>query len=377
MSQMSQALQQKQQNQALQQGQQASSKLLSMLDQMQQAQMALNQDNTEKMKREIQLAIDHCTSLSEDQESRLLQTQAIDPQSAMMHDMAKAQKDLAESCSGLQKTVARLGKESPFIAAELHSLVNSAVQNMDMATTELSQKNAKGVKYQTEAMYLLNRASTRLMESLDQLNQCQNGASCSKPMAKLESLCNKQNQLNQQTQGMCNKPGEGGMKEGSQGEEYRAGLQRLAGEQGAIRKSLEQLQQEFGNSRQILGRLSDIADEMKDVEDALSEGQAGQETTERQLRIYSRMLEASRSLQRKDFTDQRRANTATESPVFIPQNIPSELLDNRIELEDRLRRFLGDNYPKQYEEQIKAYFRALLNVETSDQKSAPEVQEGQ
>jgi hypothetical protein len=148
-------------------------------------------------------------------------------------------------------------------------------------------------------------------------------------------------------------------------------LQRLAGEQGSIRKSLEELEQEFGDSRQVLGRLDDIAKEMKQVEEDLASGTAGEETTARQLKIYSRMLEASRSLQRKDFTDQRKATSASQQPVYIPPSLTSDLLNDRTRFEDRLRQFLGDNYPPQYEEQIKAYFRALLQTESPANAPAP------
>ena len=75
------------------------------------------------------------------------------------------------------------------------------------------------------------------------------------------------------------------------------------------------------------------------------------------------MPEASRSLQRKDFTEQRKANTASDNPVFIPEALTADMLNDRNAFEDRLKQFLGDNYPPQYEEQIKAYFRALLQVE--------------
>lgn len=134
---------------------------------------------------------------------------------------------------------------------------------------------------------------------------------------------------------------------------------------------MEQLEQEFGDSRQILGRLSDIAKEMKEVEEDLSNGTVGDETTARQLRIYSRMLEASRSLQRKDFTDQRKATVATQQPVYIPPSLTSDLLNDRAHFEDRLKQFLGDNYPPQYEEQMKAYFRALLQSESQSTSPAP------
>jgi len=102
---------------------------------------------------------------------------------------------------------------------------------------------------------------------------------------------------------------------------------------------------------------------MKEVEENLAGGEIGEETTQKQLRILSRMLEATRSLQRKDFSDQRRATTAKGQPVYAPPSLPAELLNERIQLEDRLRNFLGSGYPFQYEEQIKAYFRALLKVE--------------
>jgi hypothetical protein len=45
-------------------------------------------------------------------------------------------------------------------------------------------------------------------------------------------------------------------------------------------------------------------------------------------------------------------------------------LNDRTPIEDRLREFLGKDYPPQYEEQIKAYFRALLKTETPEQAPA-------
>ncbi|HOZ08386.1 MAG TPA: hypothetical protein PKW75_08880, partial [candidate division Zixibacteria bacterium] len=95
---------------------------------------------------------------------------------------------------------------------------------------------------------------------------------------------------------------------------------------------------------------------------------AGPETIERQLRVYSRMLQASRSLQRKDFTEQRKAVTAEEQIYQVPPALPAELLNDRTNLEDRLRQYLGEHYPRQYEEQVKAYFKALLQTEAAPQE---------
>jgi hypothetical protein len=172
-------------------------------------------------------------------------------------------------------------------------------------------------------------------------------------------MCNKQNQLNQQTK-ECNNPS---LNPNGKPKPGREGIEKLAGEQGAIRKSLEQLNQEFGNSRQVLGRLDDIAKEMKEIEEALADGNVGEDTQQRQLRIFSRMLQASRSLQRRDYTEQRQATTAETEVTHIPTSLPAELLNDRTNLEDRLNEYLGEGYPEQYREQIRAYFKALLNIE--------------
>ncbi len=368
MGQMIRAMQAMSKQQSSSEGKKAHSELLEMLDQMQQANLAMNNGSNEQLERDMRRACDHANNLSQNQEELLREAQAIDPRSVVIRDMAASQQDLTEACRGLKHTIEELGKESPFIAAELQGVVNSACQNMDLATMNFdAKKGSTGARNQHEAMVDLNRAATRLMESLEQQKNCKNPGSCNKKMAQMESLCQKQNQLNQQCQGSCSnpRPGQSGEPtQSSQGQESRTGLQRLASEQGAIRKSMEQLEQEFGGSRQILGRLSDITREMEKVEESLMKGDIGPETTERQLKIYSRMLEATRTLQRKDFSDQRRASSAEDQPVYVPPTLPDEIFDDNVQLEDRLRHFLGDSYPPQYEEQIKAYFRALLKIET-------------
>lgn len=372
MEQMSKEMKKQQQDKAQSEGKSAHSKLMEVLDQMQQMSMAMQGQDNSEMEKAMRRSLEHANNLSQDQEELLREAQQLDSQSGVMRDMASDQQDIMKACAGLKQGLSILQEQSPFVASELMGLVSSAINQMEMAVTGFdSKRSTRAMDSQREAMVDLNRAATRLMESLEQQSQCDKGGNCDKGMASLESLGKKQSQLNQETQGMCDNPGKPGQGQPrSDGSQQRAGFERLAGEQGAIRKSLEQLEQEFGGSRQVLGRLSDIAKEMKQIEESLREGEVGPETTERQLKVYSRMLEAARSLQRKDYSERRRANTATEAAVFSPQSLPQELFDDNVQLEDRLRRFLGDKYPPQYEEQIKAYFKALLKAE-SEVRQAP------
>ena len=363
MEQMSDALNQKQKKKASSQGKQAESKLREMVNQMQQMFSQMQGDDTERIKQEMRAALDDANYLSKNQEELMQQTALMQQQSTLKREMAQQQQELAKSCNGLKNRIAELGKQSPFMAAELNAIVEEATQKMQLATEGFGQnRQGQAERNQLDAMSKLNKASLRLMESLKQQSQCDNASNCSNGMKQLEKMSNEQNKLNQQTQNSCNNPGGNNPKMG-QGEQ-RESFERLAGEQAALRKSLQQLAQEFGNSRQILGRLDDIAKEMLEVEEALIEGEVGSETTERQLKIYSRLLEASRSLQRRDFTEQRKANTAGQAATYLPPALSSDILNDRSNLEDRLREYLGGNYPAQYEEQIKAYFKALLQIQS-------------
>jgi hypothetical protein len=361
----SKQMQAQKKNESQSEGQQAHNKLMKMLGEMNESLASMKGENSEALKNAMRRAIDDVNYLSQSQEGLMNDAAHLDPRSAMQRELAARQQELKSACNGLASTISELGKLSPFVAAELSQLVNSAMTSMESASDGFSQmqgQNATGE--QREAMSQLNKASVRMMESLDKQSQCDKGGSCSNPSQKLQSMCNSQKKLNQQTEGQCNNPGGTSSKPGSEklGEQ---GLERLAVEQGSIRKSLEQLEQEIGNSRQILGRLDDIASEMKKVEEALASGEVGEETTDRQMKIYSRMLEAARSMQRKDFAEQRKATSAGEYDVFNPPTLSADDIADRSRLEERLNQFLLGKYPQQYQEQIKAYFRALLQVESA------------
>jgi hypothetical protein len=172
----------------------------------------------------------------------------------------------------------------------------------------------------------------------------------------MQSMCNKQNQINQETKGQCNKPGN------KLTESQKEALKRLAAEQGSIGKSLRELQEEFGDRREILGRLDALAEEAREIEEMLEEGQVGEELTDRQLKIYSRMLDVQKSLNRRNFTRERRATSAEDLFRASPGPLEEENLRQHESLQDRLRHYLQEGYPRQYEQQIKAYFKAISNM---------------
>ncbi len=354
MNNMTQSLSQKEQEPALDQGKKALSKLLSMLNQLQQGQASMCKGGDNEMAAKMRQAIDDINYLSNDQKGIIDQSGNMNAESEVLRDLAARQQTLKESVTGLAREIQEMGKESPFVAAELNNLVRSAMGNMDLSVDRLSDRRGLESKtFQQEALFNLNRAAVRMLDALEQQSNCNKGGQCDKPTQKLNSLCDKQNMLNQQTQSQCNNP-----KDISPSN--KEAMARLASEQDAIRKSLSDLEKEFGNSREVLGRLDAISDEMKKIVDELSSGEAGEPTLERQLQVYSRMLDASKTLQRKDFTDQRKAEVGKDITRNSPSALSGEQQQGGSNMEDKLRQFMNENYPSEYEQHIKAYFKALM-----------------
>ena len=126
----------------------------------------------------------------------------------------------------------------------------------------------------------------------------------------------------------------------------------------AVRKSLEDLQREQGNRKEILGRLDELAKEAKKVSEDLEGGTVGEETQQRQHKIYQRMLDFQRSMERQDYSEERKAEVGNEVQRVSPAQLQFETAA-RQSYQDRLQKFMNEGYPAEYEELIKSYFRSV------------------
>ncbi|MCP4567204.1 MAG: hypothetical protein GY841_06465 [FCB group bacterium] len=357
---MEEELNQGEQTKALVHGDAASEKLDAMVNEMRRIIEETAKEEGKALADQMRNALDDANYLSQKQEDLLGKCQNGRSDQESMSQMAGEQQLLREAAAGLSQRINQLSQQSPFLAAEIKNYLNQSRQNMNSACNNLSNRRSRASQNdQRDAMYNLNRSAVRLLEGMQEQKQCNKGGSCNKPGQKMQSMSQQQKQINQQTQANCPKPGQ------NLSESQRQAMKRLAGEQGTVRKSIEDLQKEFGSRREVLGRLDALSDEVKKIEEMLEEGRAGQELQDRQLRIYSRMLDMQKSLTRRDFARERKAATADDILRASPGALENE--DGRITetLQDRLNRYLQEGYPRQYEQQIKAYFKAISNLNQS------------
>ena len=359
MKEMSRQLRQSNKSNSSKSGKSAEKKLKELLDTMREQQQAMNSDQQEEMKAQMRRLIDDANYLSREQETLLGITAAMDQRASALRPQAAPQKTLGEAVSGFGERLSSLARKNPFLSTKIRTLVTDALYNMDQAMNGLSEaRGLQAAQTQRNAMAKINEVSLSLLEGMQKQSQCNKGGSCDKGGQKLESLTEKQNQLNRETESQCKNPGGSNPRPSEKlGSKERLG--ELAGQQAAIQKSLEELEREFGDRQEILGDLDAVAKEMDKVVEELSSGQPGSETLERQLRIYSRMLESTRALNRRDFTPERQARAGAD----VRRASPADLFggDDAGAYEERLNKFLREGFPPEYEQQVRDYFRALTN----------------
>src|SRR5262249_32626079 len=84
----------------------------------------------------------------------------------------------------------------------------------------------------------------------------------------------------------------------TQGDE--AEMRRLADEQRRIREQLADVRRDDEAKQSLLGRLDQAQKDMQDVEETLRQGQTGDDLEQKQVQILSRLLDAQRSIHRRD-----------------------------------------------------------------------------
>jgi hypothetical protein len=275
-----------------------------------------------------------------------------------LRDLARNQQNLKAAGLRVTEDLDSLSHQTLYVGADVLRYMGLSVASMDQAVRTLDERKREIARdEQTESVYDLNVAARMLMQAMKNAEKSCSGSGMEKMLEKMKSMCDKQCGLNQQTQqlGQCDGQGQGMELSMSQ----QAALQRLAAEQEAIRKSLSELESEFGNRSEILGRMGELGDEMKKVVDDFERMRIDQTTIDRQKKILSRLLDAEKSLRERDYSRQRRAEVGEDVIRTSPRQLSPEATRKEGSAKDDLSRFMQEAYPKEYEQMIKDYFKAL------------------
>lgn len=355
--QASQNLKQGQKQNAQKNQKQLSNNMQQMMQMMQQMKDEMMQQNQMQTFTDMMRIIDNLLALSKKQEELKNQSQKLDPNSSQYQTLAQQQNDIKNNLNKLLEQLAQLSQKTFAVTPEMGKALGLANKNMEQSLSNLQNRNPKNsAMFQQEAMGNMNQAVMMMKSQLESMMQGRSGqGGMMSLLQQLQQLSGQQMTLNNMTQMLQQ------MQQGNLNQEQLSQLQRLAQEQQLIKKSLEQLNKEAkesGESKKIPANLENIAKQMQEVITDMQTEKLTDDLIQKQERILSRLLDAQRSINERDFEQERKSETGKN----IVRQSPSELNLKKMKrdaLREEIDKAVREGYNKDYEELIRKYFELL------------------
>lgn len=322
--------------------------------QLQQAKDALTGAAARRAMQAMQRSMRSLLTLSQMQEELMRTSTGLPQTSARIPEAAERQQQLASSLDRLINDLYAASKESMDITPHIGSALGQAQQAMRQALQGLESRDlGQAAAKQGQSMAGLNDAVLQLDAAVQSMMQGSgSGMSMNEFIQQMQNLADGQQGINAETLGLS------GMGE-SLSLAQQAAMNRLAQQQGQLRKSLEELAAEAAGLPDLPGDLEHLGDEMKDVEKKLSNRHVDRETIDRQNRILSRMLDYQKSMRERDHSRERKSESGKTYPRISPPALSLPLGQDRDRLQQDLLRAKEEGYSRDYLELIRKYFEAV------------------
>ena len=346
------------QKQNAQQNQSQMSKNMKKMNQMmQQLQQSMQQMNQMQTFTDMMKILDNLLTLSKKQEELKKESQNLNPNSSQFNENAQQQNNLSQSLDNILSQMSELSQKTFAITPEMGKALGDAKRKMQESIQAMQNRNGNmASNNQGEAMKSLNEAATMMKGSMESMMQGNGQGGMMSLMQQLQKMSGMQMNLNNLTQML---------QQGMQGKlspQQQAELQRLGQQQELIRKSLEQLNNEAkqsGQSKKIPSNLENVLKQMQEVVSDMQTQKLDDNLVQKQERILSRLLDAQRSINERDYEKERESFTGENVNRKSPDELNLSSERGKDLIKDELNKAGREGYSKDYENLIRKYFEAL------------------
>lgn len=179
-------------------------------------------------------------------------------------------------------------------------------------------------------------------------------------MQALQQMGQEQMAMNMLTQKMMQQLGQNGKLTN----DMRGQAQRLAQEEERLAENLRRMLQNSPEAQKQTGAINKIIDDLENISRNLKRGRINQDLVDQQERILSRLLDAQKSVHKREFSKKRKAETSEIHDWDLPEEIKIKFdkLRQKALLEEEYK-----NFPTEYQQLIKEYLK-LLNERVDELK---------
>ena len=327
---------------------------------MEQMQNAMQQMNQMQVMNDMMKIIDNLLTLSKEQEQLKDETGNLNSSSSQFNENAQQQDQLRRNLGKILQQMSGLSQKTFAITPEMGKALGKAQAEMSESLNAIQGRNgALASQKQTGAMKALNEAASLTQNAMNRMMQGGGqGGGMMSLMQQLQQMSQQQMGLNKLTKML---------QQGNLTQQQMAQMQRLAQEQQLIKKSLEQLNKESretGQSKKLTADLEKVLEEMQEVITGMKTQKIDDNLIQTQERILSKLLDAQRSINERDFEKTRESTAGNNFNRESPPELSTE--EGREKLRDELLKAIREGYSKDYEELIRKYFELLEKKESSN-----------
>ena len=340
---------------ALQFQQQLLKNMMKMRSKMSQLQQEMRQKNQMETFVEMMKSLDNLISISKEEENLNTKTKVNPGNLSSFKKDAEKQNELIRSLNRVMQQLSKLSQKTFAITPEMGKALGDARRNMSESIEGLQNRNGYlSSNKQLQAMGSLNDASALLKSSLESMMKGGGQGGMMSLMQQLGQMAQQQMNLNNLTKMLQQHNGKFTQQQLGQ-------LKRLQQQQKLIRKSLQELNKEAkttGKSKALAADLDEILKQMQEVVTNMNNTQLDDNVVQTQERILSKLLDAQRSVNERDYEKRRESFTGKDILRKSPGNLSLDEQRNNT-LRDELLKAINEGYSKDYEELIKKYFEEL------------------
>jgi len=364
--QASQDIQQNQSQKACKNQQQLSKNMQQMKQMMQQMKDSMQQQNQMQTFTDMMKILDNIISLSKQQEDLKRESENLEPSSSILDEQAKKENNLSNNLSNIMQQMSDLSQKTFAISPEMGKSLGDAKRQMDGSVQSMKNRNGMlAANQQGEAMKSLNEAAMMMKSSMESMMQGGSGqGGMMSLMQQLQQMSGEQMNLNNLTQ-MLQRMQQGGLTPQQQLE-----MQRLGQQQQLIQKSLEQLNQEAklsGQSTKLPADLDNILRRMQEVITDMQGEKLDDELIQKQENILSKLLDAQRSINERDYEKERESRTGETVLRNLPPELNLSSPNSLNKIRDELNKAVKEGYSRDYEDLIRKYYEILQNESLQNQ----------
>jgi hypothetical protein len=238
-----------------------------------------------------------------------------------MAQLRAQQAAVQQGLEQLGRNLSEAGQQTGTVSREVGAALNRA--HTSMQQTQRALERAEGAEQlpaeqAAQTVDALNRLALSLLQNAQQM-QAESGSGAEQARQQLADAAQQQGSINGQTNSLLSLS----LSPGSQADQVR----RLGREQLELARRLGGMNDMLGGREDVSGQLDLLGREAQALARELEGGRLKPEVAARQQRLFHRLLDAGRSLEQEETSDERTAERPGRVPAGAPATMPSKLLE--------------------------------------------------